>query len=82
MLIYEAKVFSESCVAVCCSVLQCVAVCCSVLQCVAVCCSVLQHIIMLIYEAKVFPLPFSFFHYDQTINESSGGMGVGGASYA
>jgi len=30
---------SETCVAVCCSVLQCVAVCCSVLQCVAVCCS-------------------------------------------
>ena len=33
---------SETCVAVCCSVLQCVAVGCSVLQCVAVCCSVLQ----------------------------------------
>jgi len=30
----------DTCVAVCCSVLQCVAVCCSVLQCVAVCCSV------------------------------------------
>jgi len=29
-------VMIESCVAVCCSVLQCVAVCCSVLQCVAV----------------------------------------------
>ena len=32
----------NSCVAVCCSVLQCVAVYCSVLQCVAVCCSALQ----------------------------------------
>jgi len=37
----------QSCVAVCCSVLQCVAACCSVLQycaCVAVCCSALQYI--------------------------------------
>jgi len=39
-------------------------------------------IIMLIYEAKVFPLPFALFYYDQTINESSGGMGVEGATYA
>jgi len=35
-------VLCQTCVAVCCSVLQCVAVCCSVLQCVAVCCSVLS----------------------------------------
>jgi len=34
----------NSCVAVCCSVLQCGAVCCSVLQCVAVCCSALQSV--------------------------------------
>ena len=33
----------ESCVAVCCSVLQCVAECGRVLQCVAVCCSVLTY---------------------------------------
>ena len=46
---------TNTCVAVCCSVLQChqiklhirqamPLVCCSVLQCVAVCCSVLQHV--------------------------------------
>jgi len=36
----------DTCVAVCCSVLQCVAVCCSVLQCVAVCCRHMTHVQM------------------------------------
>ena len=36
------QVFTTTCCAVYCSVLQRVAACCSVLQCVAVCCSVLQ----------------------------------------